>query len=91
MCIRDSFSERSIVGEWKDGTQQYFDDGFAKEWGRRMETVMTKEFGAYADDEIVALAHQFRADFIVGQGRRRKLPVAFDAGTTIVYTVPPLR
>jgi hypothetical protein len=85
------FSERSIVGEWKDGTQQYFDDGFAKEWGRRMETVMTKEFGAYADDEIVALAHQFRADFIVGQGRRRKLPVAFDAGTTIVYTVPPLR
>ena len=79
------------MGEWKDGTQQYFDDGFAKEWGRRMETVMTKEFGAYADDEIVALAHQFRADFIVGQGRRRKLPVAFDAGTTIVYTVPPLR
>ena len=52
---------------------------------------MSREFGAYTDEEIVGLAHQFRADFIVGQGRRRKLPVAFDAGTTIVYVVPPLR
>ena len=85
------FSERSIVGEWKDGTQQYFDDGFAKEWGRRMETVMAQEFGKYTDEEIVSLAHQFRADFIVGQGRRRKLPIAFDGGSTVVYTVPPLR
>lgn len=85
------FSERSIVGEWKDGTQQYFDDGFAKEWGRRMETVMAQEFGKYTDEEIVNLAHQFRADFIVGQGRRRKLAIAFDGGSTVVYTVPPLR
>ncbi|MEO8358840.1 MAG: DUF6798 domain-containing protein [Vicinamibacteria bacterium] len=83
------FSERSIVGEWKDGTQQYFDDGFAKEWGRRMEIVMAKEFGAYSDEEIVALARQFGADYIVGQGRRRKLPIAFDGGSTVVYALPP--
>ena len=81
------FSERSIVGEWKDGTQQYFDDAFAREWGRRMEIVMAQEFGKYTDDEILALARQFGADYIVGQGRRRKLPVAFDGGTTIVYSV----
>ena len=23
------FSERTVVGEWKDGTQQYFDEKFA--------------------------------------------------------------
>jgi hypothetical protein len=81
------FSERSIVGEWKDGTQQYFDDGFAKEWGARMEIVMTQEFGKYTDAEIVALAQRFGADYIVGQGRRRRLPIAFDGGSTIVYSV----
>jgi hypothetical protein len=81
------FSERSIVGEWKDGTQQYFDDGFAREWGRRMETIMAKEFGKYTDEEIVDLAGRFGADYIVGQGRRRGLPVVFDGGSTVVYSV----
>lgn len=85
------FSERAIVGEWKDGTQQYFDDAFAKEWGRRMETVMAKEFAKYSDEEIAGLARQFGADYIVGQGRRRKLPVVFDGGSTVVYALPPLR
>lgn len=82
------FSERAIVGEWKDGTQQYFDDDFAREWGRRMEAVMAREFGKYSDDEIVALAREFGADYIVGQGRRRKLPIAFDGGSTVVYSLP---
>ena len=81
------FSERSIVGEWKDGTQQYFDDGFAKEWGARMETVMAQEFGKYTDEEIVALAQRFGADYIVGQGRRRRLPIVFDGGSTVIYSV----
>mgnify|MGYP003382485059 CR=1 FL=1 len=84
------FSERAIVGEWKDGTQQYFDDGFAREWGRRMEIVMAQEFGKYTDEEIAALARQFGAGYIVGQGRRRRLPVVFDGGSTVVYEVPPL-
>jgi hypothetical protein len=85
------FSERSIVGEWKDGTQQYFDDAFAKEWGQRMEIVMAKEYGQFSDDEIVALARRFGADYIVGQGRRRKLPLAFDGGSTVVYSLPTTR
>lgn len=85
------FSERAIVGEWKDGTQQYFDDAFAKEWGRRMEIVMAQEFGKYTDEEIVDLARRFGADYIVGQGRRRRLPVAFDGGSTVVYSLPALR
>lgn len=82
------FSERAIVGEWKDGTQQYFDDDFAREWGRRMEVVMAKDFAKYSDAEIVALAREFGADYIVGQGRRRKLPVVFDGGSTVVYSLP---
>ncbi len=85
------FSERAIVGEWKDGTQQYFDDTFAKEWGRRMEIVMAQEYGKYSDEEIVAIARRFGADYIVGQGRRRNLPLAFNGGSTVIYSLPPLR
>jgi hypothetical protein len=85
------FSERGIVGEWKDGTQQYFDDAFAREWGRRMEIVMAQEFSKYSDTEIVDLARQFGADYIVGQGRRRKLPVVFDGGSTVIYSLPSAR
>jgi hypothetical protein len=33
------FSERTVVGEWKDGTQQYFDETFATEWAARMEAL----------------------------------------------------
>jgi hypothetical protein len=82
------FSERSIVGEWKDGTQQYFDDAFAREWGRRMEIVMEKEFSQFTDEEVVAIARRFGAAYVVGQGRRRRLDVAHDSGSTIVYRVP---
>ena len=82
------FSERGIVGEWKDGTQQYFDDAFSIEWGRRMEIVMAAEYGKFTDEQIVNIAREFRAGYIVGQGRRRKLPIAFDGGSTVVYALP---
>ena len=82
------FSERGIVGEWKDGTQQYFDDAFSAEWGRRMDIVMALEYGRFTDEQIVSIARQFRASYVVGQGRRRKLPVVFDGGSTVVYSLP---
>lgn len=82
------FSERTIVGEWKDGTQQYFDDVFAREWGRRMDLLVAKEWGQFSTDEIVDLAHRFGANYIVGQGKRRNLPVVFDGGSTVIYQVP---
>ncbi|MCX7044615.1 MAG: endo-1,4-beta-xylanase [Candidatus Sumerlaeota bacterium] len=31
------YSDRPIVSEWRDGTQQYFDAAYAKEWWRRMQ------------------------------------------------------
>ncbi len=82
------FSERAIVGEWKDGTQQYFDDVFSVEWGRRMDVVMAAGYGKFTDEQIVSIARQFHASYIVGQGRRRKLPLAFDGGSTVVYSLP---
>ena len=50
---------------------------------------MAREYGKYSDEEIVALARRFGADYIVGQGRRRKLPMVFNGGSTVVYSLPP--
>jgi hypothetical protein len=59
------FSERTVVGEWKDGTQQYFDDAFVREWGARMEALGGDQFAQLPDDQLVALARRYGASYIV--------------------------
>jgi len=59
------FSERTVVGEWKDGTQQYFDDAFVKEWGARMEMLGGDEYPKLSDDQLLTLARTYRASYIV--------------------------
>jgi hypothetical protein len=65
------FSERAIVGEWKDGTQQYFDDGFAREWATRMADLAggadqnPDRFVDRSDADLLELAARYRATYIV--------------------------
>jgi hypothetical protein len=59
------FSERTVVGEWKDGTQQYFDDAFVKEWGARMEMLGGDEYPKLSDDRLLSLARTYRGSYIV--------------------------
>jgi hypothetical protein len=59
------FSERTVVGEWKDGTQQYFDDAFVREWGARMEALGGEQFPQLPDDQLRALARRFGASYLV--------------------------
>src|SRR4029453_15938708 len=47
------FSERTVVGEWKDGTQQYFDDAFVREWGSRMAMLGGDEYPRLSDDQLL--------------------------------------
>lgn len=61
------FSERTIVGEWKDGTQQYFDDAFVREWGARMEAL--DRFTNLSDAEMLSLAWRFGASHVVTPAR----------------------
>src|SRR5262249_30285772 len=58
------FSERTVVGEWKDGTQQYFDDAFVKEWGARMQA-LGDDYEKLPEERLLALARRFGASFIV--------------------------
>ena len=68
------FSERTVVGEWKDGTQQYFDEKFATEWAARMEALGPADYVKMSDDQLTQIARRFGASFVVVPTRRRAIP-----------------
>jgi hypothetical protein len=71
------FSERAIVGEWKDGTQQYFSTRFTFEWWRRMQDLRAEgaatsssTFETLAEDELLEIAQRYGARYLVFPLRR---------------------
>ena len=86
------FSERTVVGEWKDGTQQYFDERFATEWAARMEALGPAEYVKLSDDRLTQIARRFGASFVVVPARRRHpgLEEEYQNSHYAVYRVPPL-
>jgi hypothetical protein len=73
-------SGRSVVAEWRDGTQLYFSAGFTKPWWERMNAlqpgmrlapdkrrllVRGKHIGQLDDEALLALARQYGATHIV--------------------------
>jgi hypothetical protein len=84
------FSERTVVGEWKDGTQQYFDEEFALEWGRRMEALGPQGFVKLPDARLLELAQRYRAAYVVVPPRKRHegLQEVYRNGHYAVYAVP---
>lgn len=85
------FSERGIVGEWKDGTQQYFDDAFVKDWGERMQSLGGDGYPKLADERIAELARHYRARFVVLPSRRARpgLTQVHVYGSLAVYEIQP--
>ncbi len=73
-------SDRSVVAEWRDGTQAYFNASFAQTWwdainqlrpgmvyddsGRRRLSA-GKPLASLSDDALIALAKRFSAGYIV--------------------------
>ena len=61
------YSERSIVAEWKDGTQQYFDVDYSYEWWARITQIGRNE-GVYnnlSPEQLVEICRKYRASYIV--------------------------
>jgi hypothetical protein len=83
------FSERTIVGEWKDGTQQYFDDGFAREWDARMRELDAQRFLELPSARILELARRYGASYVVlpRSAARKDLDLAFRTPGFDVYHV----
>jgi hypothetical protein len=87
------FSERAIVGEWKDGTQQFFDVPFTFEWYRRMQQLGgdTGRFDQLDSATLLALGRQYRADYLVIAGRvRHPFPKLYQNAVAAVYQLAPL-
>jgi hypothetical protein len=78
------------VGEWKDGTQQYFDDAFVREWGRRMEDMDVMAFTTRPDADLMALAAKYGATHLVlpTKPKRPALTALYRNRSFAVYAVP---
>ena len=85
------FSERTVVGEWKDGTQQYFDEQFANEWSARMQALGPEGYARLTDQQLTDIARRFRASYVVAPLRQRRpaLDERYRNNHYAVYAVPP--
>lgn len=95
-------SERSIVGEWRDGTQQFFDADFAERWWERMQAIRPgimydksgamllsrgRDLGQLGDDEIAAICKTYAATHIVlPAGQKRNFCRLYENREWAIYT-----
>jgi hypothetical protein len=83
------YSERAIVGEWKDGTLQYFSTAFALEWYRRMQA-LGGERGYYdlAPEALAEIGARYGATFVVTRAQAKlPFPRQHRAGLWAVYSL----
>jgi len=89
------FAERSVVGDWRDGTQMYFSAAFGPPWLERVRDIEPgltltqdgrsvllrdgKSLEALDDAALVGLAEQYKADYIL-----LKTPAAGSRSRTLV-------
>lgn len=87
-------SERPIVGEWKDGTQQYFSVPYASEWWNRMRDLKTETSTATGYDDltqndVLAVRDKYGARYAVFLADKvLELPVAYRNPWFVVYLLP---
>ncbi len=87
-------SERPIVGEWKDGTQQYFSVPYASEWWNRMrdlktETARATGYNDLTQNEVLTMRDKYGARYAVFLADKvLELPVAYRNQMFVVYLLP---
>src|SRR5258706_4781935 len=94
------YSDRSVVCEWRDGTQLYFSAAFAKDWWDKLtalrpvlydakgtpELMHGKTLEKMSDQEIVKLAKSYGASYVVlPAGQDREMNRKFANGAWAVY------
>jgi hypothetical protein len=86
------FSERAIVGEWKDGTQQFFArPEFVFAWQERMRDLggETRSFDGFSTERVVEAARKYGARYVVFAAERPlSLAKLYENAEFAVYSVP---
>jgi hypothetical protein len=90
------FSERAIVGEWKDGTQQFFSWRFAQGWAARMADAGGNGVGdagvydGFGPDRLRELGRRYGAAYVVvAADRTMELDRVYENEEFAVYRLPP--
>jgi hypothetical protein len=82
-----NFSERSIVGDRKDGGSTSYSETFAKEWARRMKQL--ESYDNFHDGDFLNLAQEYAASFVVTRSRQTlSFPKVFENNDFRVYEIP---
>ncbi|MEI6084953.1 MAG: DUF6798 domain-containing protein [Verrucomicrobiota bacterium] len=95
------YSQRAVVGEWRDGTQLYFSARFAGPWWERMEAlqpgmriapdgrrllVQGRSLSQLDDEQILVLAKRSAVDYVVlASDPPRKLVTAYRNPQWTIY------
>lgn len=58
-------SHRSIVGEWRDGTMQFFDPAYAAVWNERMNDLSPERTKQFTPDDWVVAGERYQAEYAV--------------------------
>jgi GH35 family endo-1,4-beta-xylanase len=84
-------SHRSIVGEWRDGTMQFFDPTFASAWNERIQKLDLDPHAQRQADTWVNLGKEFNAQFAVlpSDSVTGLIPVAANETWMLVKTERP--
>jgi len=93
------FSERGVVGSWKDGGFiGGLDSRFTKEWWERMSNLRCtswrsrdcrKGYDSLSEGELLALARQYSAAYIITESPKNlALPIAYQNQQFTVYRAP---
>jgi hypothetical protein len=85
------FSERGIVGDWKDGTQQYFDVKYSYEWWRRMQDLggRGRGYDSLPEERYVEVARKYGASYLVVPAKRElTLEKVYGNKGYAVYRIP---
>lgn len=88
-------SQRTVVGEWKDGTQQYFSVPYTALWWQRMQDLHAAgasdiRYNDLDATALAAIAAKYQADFVVFFIERElPFPVVYRNQWFRVYQVSP--
>jgi hypothetical protein len=91
-------SERTIYGNWSDGTLMFYNPAFGYEWFRRMKMLGVnnksglKEFNKLNEDNFIKIANELKGSnrdtyLVVPKGKDLSFTIAYENETFLVYKV----